>query len=73
MEDLEILLPSEGREGEISYDTPHIRGLKKKWYKLTHSQNRNRLTGWEDELTGAGEDGGRGVERPVHTLHVSHT
>ena len=60
MEDLEILLPSEGRGGEISYDTPHIWGLKKKWYKLTHSQNRNGLTGWENELMGAGEDSGRG-------------
>ena len=30
--------------------TPHMWGLRKSWYKLAHSQTRNRLPGWENEV-----------------------
>ena len=38
------------REREISYDIPYMQNLKKKWYKWTYLQNRNRLTDSENEL-----------------------
>ena len=39
--DLEIIILSKS-ERQISYDI--TRGIKKKWYKWTYLQNRNRLT-----------------------------
>ena len=60
--DLEIVILSEvsQTEKEISYDIAYMGNLKKKWYKWTYLQNRNRLTDLENELMVAGV--GRRVE-----------
>ena len=43
--DLEIVILSEVRERQISYDITYMWNLKKKkWYKWTYLQNRNRVT-----------------------------
>ena len=39
------------REWQISYDITYIRNLKKKWYRWTYIQNRNRPTDIENKLT----------------------
>ena len=38
------------REREISYDIVYMQNLKKKKYKWTYVQNRNRLKGLENEF-----------------------
>ena len=38
------------RERQISYDITYMGKLKKKWYKWTYLQNRNRLTDLENKL-----------------------
>lgn len=52
--------------------TPHMWGLRKSWYKLAHSQTRNRLPGLENELTRAGA-GQSGAWSALHTRCVLHT
>ena len=44
------------REREISYDIPYMQNLKRK-YKWTYLQNRNGLTGLENELMVTREEG----------------
>ena len=46
--DLEIVILSEVRKRQISYIT--YRWNKKKWYKWTYLQNRNRITDVENKL-----------------------
>ena len=42
---------SESDREEISYDIPYMWNLKKKkWYKWTYLQNKNRLTDLENEF-----------------------
>ena len=55
--DLEIVILSEVREGEILYDIPYIWNIKINGYKWTSLQNR--LTDLENELMVAGERGRR--------------
>ena len=38
------------RERQISYDITYMWNLKKKWYKWTYTQNRNRTTDIENKL-----------------------
>ena len=40
---------SERERQIISYDIAYMRNLKKKWYKWTYLQNRNRLTDLENK------------------------
>lgn len=61
------------KEGKEKYHmTPHMWGLRKSWYKLAHSQTRNRLPGLENELTRAGA-GQSGAWSALHTRCVLHT
>ena len=46
---------------EISYDIPYMWNLKKKWYKWTYLQNKNRLTDLENEFMVAMVVGGRRI------------
>ena len=46
------------REREIWYDIAYMQNLKKKkWYKWTYLQNRNRLTDLENKLMVTGGEG----------------
>ena len=49
--DLENIILSEVRKGEISYIIPYMWNLKTKWYIWTYLQNRKRLTDLENKLT----------------------
>ena len=62
--DLEIIiLNEEGQtEKQISYDIAYMCNLKKKWYKWTYLQSRNRLIDLENKLMVTKEDSGE-VER----------
>ena len=58
--DLEIIMQSEGQtERQISYDIAYMCNLKKKWYKWTYLQNRNRLIDLENKLMVTKEGSGR--------------
>ena len=45
------------------YNIPYTWNLKKKRYKWTYLQSRNRLTDLENELMGMGEGWGKGIVR----------
>ena len=47
--DLEIIILSEVRERQKSYDITYMWNVKK-WYRWTYLQNRNRLTDIENKL-----------------------
>ena len=47
--DLDIIILSEVRERQISYDITYMWNLMK-WYKWTYLQNRDRLRDIESEL-----------------------
>ena len=49
------------RERQISYDITYMWNLKKKWYKWTYIQSRNRPTDIENKLMVTKEEkGGEG-------------
>ena len=56
--DLEIVILSKVRQRQTSYNITYMWNLKKQ-YKWTYLQNRNRLTGVENNLMVTGEQGGR--------------
>ena len=56
--DLEIVILSKVRQRQTSYNITYMWNLKKQ-YKWTYLQNRNRLTGVENNLMVTGEKGGR--------------
>ena len=47
---LEIITLSDISQRQIPYDITYMRSLKKKWYKWTYLQNRNRLTDFENKF-----------------------
>ena len=49
-----------GREKQMSYDITYMWNLKKKWYKQTYLQNRNRLTNTENRIVVAEGQRGKG-------------
>ena len=55
---LDVIILSKVSQRQLSYDITYMESKKKKWYKWTYLQNRNRLTDLEDKLTVAkGEEG----------------
>ena len=50
------------RERQISYDITYMWNLKKKLYKWTYRQNRNRFTELENKLRVMGEGSGGGID-----------